>query len=104
MYPYLTGSASWLILTMIDEVFGININKNELILTPKLTIDEFKDNKAAIKTKILGKVINITYINENNLDYGKYQIKEILLNGNAINRINVDEINNNDEIKVILSV
>ncbi|MBO5712045.1 MAG: cellobiose phosphorylase, partial [Acholeplasmatales bacterium] len=30
MYPYLTGSASWLLLTMIDQVFGIKIVKDKL--------------------------------------------------------------------------
>lgn len=104
MYPYLTGSASWLILTMIDLVFGINIERNELILEPKLCADEFKDGKAYIKTKILGKIIKIEYINENNLNYGEYKIKNILLNNNSIKKINIDELKTNDEIKVILSV
>ena len=103
MYPYLTGSASWLILTMIDEVFGINIHKNELILTPKLCLDEFKNHKATIKTKILGKIINITYLNDDDLDYGEYKIIGILINNKPVQSINIDELKTNDEIKVILN-
>lgn len=104
MYPYLTGSASWLILTMIDLVFGVGISNNELILTPRLVLEEFNNGYASIKTKVLGKIVKITYINSKLLEYGKYKVKEILLNGKIINKIFVDELKTNDEIQVILDV
>ena len=103
MYPYLTGSASWLILTIIDMVFGVNIENNQLILKPKLTVNEFNNNKATIKTKIVNKVITITYVNDLGLDYGQYQIKEIYLNKKLVESLYLKDINDKDEIVVILS-
>lgn len=103
MYPYLTGSASWLVLTMIDLVFGIEINKDELILNPKLCLDEFKNSLAKIKTKVLNKIVNITYENKKNLEYGSYKIEHILLNGKKVNKLLLSEINDKDEIVVILN-
>ena len=103
MYPYLTGSASWLLLTMIDQVFGIKIVKDKLYLEPKLCACEFKDGYAAIKTKVIDKVVNIKYVNENNLNYGEYKINQILINNKLVDEIIIDSLNNNDEIVVILN-
>ena len=36
MYPYLTGSASWYLLTLVTEVFGVKGELGDLALEPKL--------------------------------------------------------------------
>lgn len=41
MYTYLTGSASWLLLTMVTEVFGVKGKLGDLLLQPKLVKEQF---------------------------------------------------------------
>ena len=78
VYHYLTGSASWYILTVVTEVFGVKADFGKLILEPKLLKSEFdQNNVASIKTLINNKPIIINYINENKLDFGQYRIHKI---------------------------
>ncbi|MFH1441261.1 MAG: cellobiose phosphorylase, partial [Candidatus Omnitrophota bacterium] len=42
MYSYLTGSASWYILTIVTQMFGVRGNYGDLIIEPKLTVAQFK--------------------------------------------------------------
>ena len=78
MYTYLTGSASWFILTEVTEVFGIKADIGKLILEPKLLLEEFdQNNEARIDTLINGKMVSVTYSNKKQLEYGRYKILEI---------------------------
>lgn len=43
MYHYLTGAASWYMMTMITEVFGIRGQNGNLILYPKLLAEQFDE-------------------------------------------------------------
>ena len=85
MYPYLTGSASWLLLTVVTEMYGVRGEYGNLLLQPKLKAEQFDENgKAVIKSWFKGKKINITYCNPKNLDYIEYGIKKAELNGKDI--------------------
>ncbi len=94
MYPYLTGSASWLLKLMRTEVFGLSMNLGTLTLNPKLRKYDFIDGKASITTYLFKQKRTITYINPNGLDYEKYQIDKILINDveqrNSFNNLNGD--------------
>lgn len=80
-YSYLTGSASWLIKLLRTEVFGISMHLGRLSLKPKLKLKEFFDGKATIHTYIFGQRTTITYINDKQLEFGKYRIKKIIVDG-----------------------
>lgn len=41
MYAYLTGSASWFVLTMMTEVFGLKGKNGDLAIEPKLCLEQF---------------------------------------------------------------
>ncbi len=85
MYHYLTGSASWLVLTQLTQVFGVRGESGDLILSPKLTKEEFdKKGLATVHCQFAGKKLIVTYINKGRLDYGKYCIKEVLLEQKSI--------------------
>ena len=77
MYPYLTGSASWFILTHVNEIFGVKGTFGRQTFEPKLLLEQFKDCKATILTMINGKQTTITYENPQYLEYGNYRIIEI---------------------------
>ena len=81
MYPYLTGSASWLILTMITEVFGIKGDLGDTIIEPKLLLEQFNDkNTLSVKTVIGKRTATIVYHNPLHLDYHEYEIGEVFVN------------------------
>ncbi|WP_069999350.1 GH36-type glycosyl hydrolase domain-containing protein [Cellulosilyticum sp. I15G10I2] len=83
MYPYLTGAASWFILTALTEMFGIKGSLGDLKIEPKLLKMQFdKEGIITIRTVFANKGITIKYSNHKDLEYGEYVIKEIFINGN----------------------
>ena len=111
MYHYLTGSASWLLLTLIEEVFGIKRVYGNLLLSPKLLLNEFNNKKeASIKTLINNKVVEITYVNMDKVEYGDYVIKAVYINDKSVNVsitskgafIDLDKFDDINFVKVIL--
>ena len=73
MYHYLTGAASWYMMTMITEVFGVQGASGDLTIYPKLLTKQFDtDGIASISVTFAGKNLNITYINKNGKDFGDY--------------------------------
>jgi cellobiose phosphorylase len=82
MYPYLTGSASWYLLTMLTQVFGIKGAMGDLMLEPKLVRQQFNaDGRASAVTLFAGRRLRIVYRNPHRLDYGQYRIEELRVDG-----------------------
>lgn len=85
MYSYLTGSASWLLLTFATEVFGVKGYYGDLRLEPKLLKEQFdEEGKATIGIKFAGKRLTITYVNPQLLDYDSYKIDKVMVNDEII--------------------
>ncbi|MBC7959842.1 MAG: cellobiose phosphorylase, partial [Vallitaleaceae bacterium] len=81
MYHYLTGSASWLFLTVLIEMFGVKGDLGDLVLQPKLVPAQFdQDGKASVTTIFAGKQIIVEYFNEKGLDYSGYKIAVVKIN------------------------
>lgn len=75
MYPYLTGAASWLLLTMQTQAFGVRGTGGNLRLEPKLTAEQFGANGAAeICCTAAGRRLRVRYENAGGLDYGQYRL------------------------------
>ena len=73
MYHYLTGAASWYMMTMITEVFGVHGSAGDLILYPKLLAEQFdEDGIASIHVSFAGKQLKVIYKNEPGQDFGSY--------------------------------
>ncbi len=82
MYPYLTGSASWYLLTMLTEVYGVRGELGDLALAPKLLASQFgADGKTSVNTLFAGKRLRVTYHNSARLEYGQYVIGAARVNG-----------------------
>ena len=82
MYPYLTGSASWLLLTQLTEVYGVKGLFGDLLLEPKLILGQFGETgEASVVTLFADRLLHIVYANKNKLDHGQYSIKSVTLNG-----------------------
>ncbi len=88
MYHYLTGSASWLILTLLTQVFGVRGVYGDLLLSPKITKHEFHDsNEISVETIFLGKKLRIHYLNPKKIPYEHYYVSKVTLNGKALEGI-----------------
>jgi len=82
MYPYLTGSASWLILTLVNEVFGVKGDLGLVVFEPKLVLSQFeKNNRIMIDTLVAGEKKRVIYENPDKLDFGSYQVKDVFVDG-----------------------
>jgi len=84
-YPFLTGSASWYMFTLITQVFGIRASKGNLVIDPKLLKIQFNsENKAIINSHFSSFEFSFVFYNPNNLEAGKYRIASITLNGSTL--------------------
>ena len=82
MYHYLTGAASWLMITVITEMFGVKGRLGDLAFEPKLLKEQFDQSQtASIKMMFAGKKLEICYYNENGKQAGEYVVDEIKIDG-----------------------
>lgn len=81
MYAYLTGSASWFVLTFLTQVFGVKGEDGDLRIEPKLCRSQFDHSKVLrIKRSFAGRPLEISFFNPRKLNYGKYKIIKASLN------------------------
>lgn len=75
MYPYLTGAASWMLLTIQTQAFGVRGSGGDLVLEPKLLAEQFDaEGIAKIYCTAAGRKLRVRYENPEKLDWGTYQI------------------------------
>lgn len=82
LYNYLTGAASWYMLTVITQMFGVRGEAGGLTICPQLLLEQFdKENKAAISLKFMGIMWDIVIENPDRLEVGEYMVGESYLDG-----------------------
>ena len=81
MYHYLTGAASWLLLTVLEEMYGIKGRLGALKFELKLLADQFENNMASARCMFRGVNVRVTYQNPFGLDAGQYRVKDIFIDG-----------------------
>ncbi len=84
MYPYLTGSASWMLKLLRTEVFGLSMNLGQLTFKPKLKSTDFIKHQASITTYLFNTLTTVTYQNPKNLDYGFYKVASVIVDGKEV--------------------
>ncbi len=85
MYHYLTGSASWFVLTELVQVFGIKGINGNLVIEPKLVKEQFSpDGDARVSCQFASQSIIVRFQNSQLCDYGQYCIDSITCNGAAV--------------------
>jgi cellobiose phosphorylase len=91
MYHYLTGSASWLLLTILTEVFGVKGFQGNLMIEPKLMLEQFDAaGTAKVKTTFRGKTLEISYCNYQHLEYGQYKLAKVSIDNGWENIFSAD--------------
>jgi cellobiose phosphorylase len=84
MYTYLTGSASWYLLTLLTQAYGVRGGLGDLIIEPKLTAAQFEARgRTAVCTQFAGRALEIVFENPQRLEYGQYRIGSLTINGVA---------------------
>ncbi len=92
LYHYLTGAASWLMMTVITEMFGVKGQNGNLIFMPKLLEGQFDaNNRAEISLTFANCKWHVIYINGERKEFDEYQVKEIRLNGRTVSSTNMAE-------------
>lgn len=89
MYHYLTGAASWLLLTVLNEMYGIKGKLGALELKPKLLKRQFADGKAGVRCMFRGTDLTVIYENPSNLDVDEYAVKKISIEGQPSEHIDI---------------
>ncbi|MDE5939474.1 MAG: cellobiose phosphorylase [Lachnospiraceae bacterium] len=85
MYHYLTGAASWFMMTMITEVFGVRGKGGALMLSPKLLAAQFDEaGTASITVPFAGKTFTVVYQNESGKEFGSYHMDSALCGGTSL--------------------
>ena len=93
MYHYLTGAASWYMLTMVTEVFGVRGRWGDLEFCPKLMREQFdSEGRSVITLPFAGKLFEICYENRNHLDYENYKVKNMICDEVLKKEIKADHI------------
>ena len=84
-YPYLTGAASWYMMTVVTQIYGFRGLWGDLMIEPKILLEQF-DTEGNFSAEIpyRGQTFSVVYQNPGRKEYGKYQIGEIWIDGSNI--------------------
>jgi cellobiose phosphorylase len=117
MYHFLTGSASWYVLTLLTQAYGVRGEAGDLVLAPQLVKEEFgSKNEARACLQFAGRKLSVVYVNSEKLDAGQYSIKSLEVNGRPLEftrrtknqvriaRKDIRSLADTAELKVVLGV
>lgn len=80
LYNYLTGAASWYMLTVLTEMFGLKGDLGNLLIEPKLMACQFdKKGNAQITSYFAKQKITVIYENAEHKEIGDYEVEEIYI-------------------------
>lgn len=85
VYTYLTGSASWYLLTLLTQAFGVRGQTGDLALAPKLVAEQFDaEGQASVLTRFADRRIQVIFHNTEKLNYGDYRIVRVTIDGDEL--------------------
>ena len=81
-YPYLTGAASWYMMTVVTQIYGFHGLWGDLMLEPKILLEQF-DTEGNFSAEIpyRGQTFSVVYQNPDHREYGDYHIDELWVDG-----------------------
>ncbi|AFG36802.1 GH36-type glycosyl hydrolase domain-containing protein [Spirochaeta africana] len=79
LYPYLTGSASWYLLTVVTRMFGVRGHYGDLVLDPQLQAAQWGElDSVSVCTYFRQRQLQIVYRNPEGLDVGEYRVTAVV--------------------------
>ena len=104
MYHYLTGAASWYMLTVVTEVFGVRGNAGDLEIVPALMKEQFDDEgKAEMELLFAGKKFHIIMKNPQKSEYEDYRICSAAIDGREIPLTEIPHGSGRRMVKAVLA-
>lgn len=106
VYHYLTGAASWLMLTVLTEMFGIKGSYGDMIFEPALLPEQFdKDGIASVSFEFNGKPVTVVYKKGlTSSDNSRYSVASISVDGKLVsedrNTLSADRIGSLIEVEL----
>ncbi len=84
-YMYLTGSSTWIFISLLTQIFGIRGDNGNLLLNPKLSDWFFdKNGNTSIECTFQNQRIRIVYSNNKNKPASQCQILKIMADGQLL--------------------
>lgn len=85
MYHFLTGSASWYVLTLLTQAYGVRGLNGDLVLAPQLIAEEFDDKgEARVTCQFAGRRITVIFVNGKHLDHDAYAVERVEAEGKVV--------------------
>lgn len=85
VYPYLTGSASWYLLTLVTYAFGVRGLWGDLLLDPQLVRTQWDGSESiGVSTFFRGVPLHVYYRNPDALETGSYVVTAVAIEGRAV--------------------
>lgn len=103
MYHYLTGAASWYMLTVVTEVFGVRGKAGDLEIAPALMKEQFDGGgKAETELPFAGRYFRIIVNNPDRLEYEDYRIRYASVDGREIALAKIQRRNGETGVKAVI--
>lgn len=91
-YHYLTGSASWLLLTVLTQVYGVRGLYGDLLLSPKFTKNEFSGSQElSVETGFADRRLQVSYRNPKRIGYEHYYVTKVVMNGKELKGLELNQ-------------
>ena len=85
VYHYLTGAASWYMMTLVTQVFGVRGDKGDLCIAPALLPEQFDEaGTASICLRFAERDLEVTIENPDHLAPEQYTVGALYLNGQPV--------------------
>ncbi len=77
-YMYLTGSASWYVLTLLTQAFGVRGLNGDLLIAPKLAPEQFdKKGRASVVVRFAGSEVRVNFVNPNRVAANRIRVEDV---------------------------
>ncbi|MBS3821404.1 MAG: cellobiose phosphorylase, partial [Phycisphaerae bacterium] len=89
-YHYLTGSATWLMIAIVTQMYGIRGRRGDFVINPKLKVEQFGNSgQCTIQCNFRNRRMRVTYRNPQAVEWDSYAVKSVTVNGNKVS-FNID--------------
>ncbi|MDD3478139.1 MAG: hypothetical protein PHP32_04625, partial [Candidatus Izemoplasmatales bacterium] len=108
LYHFLTGSASWVVITLVEQLFGIHMEEGKIFFQPKLSAHHFAQGEATCPVVLVDKEILVRYLNPDKLEYADYEIvsmnknSELMPTKHGRYQLSREDVVEGDEITLVL--
>lgn len=81
-YAYLTGSASWYVLTLLTRAFGVRGENGDLLIAPRLDPAQFdRRGEASVSLRFAGSLLNVLFRNPRRFPPGRAGVVSVRSRG-----------------------